>query len=1073
MESKIIYAKTKAAFQRELPNIPNNLKPLVIIEDTREIWILGKYFSIGSPGVYVTDENNIINVEIGQSNFTMSSSGDNITIRKGSGNDIIFSSSALTAITTEYPLKWDIVAKKLTHEKVTLPPGSYGETASSDNVSLITIPWFTVNEWGHITNATDRNIKIRDYVEQLAGNNTLGEYNLLLGYSPNTTLETNIVRKASGLKFDNVAKTLKIQGGIEAGGDSLIVGNLTVSGGTIVGDVEGNVTGTATPKIHLSLQPEYGGASLSLYGHVKLLDAFSGIPAASSDNTNISSATVTAVAASPYLVWNVKEELKTQIANATLFTKVQINDELLNLLDIDDTLVFKFSNGLTALINPLNKDIEIKGVSLNGYVNNVLTSITDSLTFSQDFKIVNNVISFNSAARFIYETSKVSFDSAYPDKSGINDALVVLGSGYIWTNGQYFKIFKDTNPLFNTSISGSVTTVKDGDNNSLFTIDSGILSITGDTILSAVSTNGNVSLTHNKPFTVDQVSGPTANSSTTISVPQNTFDQYGHYKSGVNRTATLNYVLSTNSDGTSTTGYLVGTTNSATNTGSLVKTSKITFNPSTGVFNALTIQEGGEAISTRYAPIAHTSVTATDVISGHVVLSDSIDSNLGILSGVAATPAAVKAVYDYARNIIASGDAMVFKGTIGANGVITSSDTNISGLTLDTLTTYSSGWTFKVATAQTIGTLGTVEAGDMVIAIATKVSTYKNSDWTIIQTNIDGAVTGINLTANQLIIGNGNSTLKILAPGTEGQVLASISGVPTWTTPASSYRSIMVEGQEVISSIDPTPLHFTSNSALKIEYLPDDKQLSITTQFTNLAFYNAGTFLTTYSAAGFGATGIDFGSGLVASYNTTDKKVSVVHSSNIVAQPTKAMRSFSYDASGHIIASDVITSLPTANNLIFSDSQTVPVTKTFNGSSELTVKFNSSSADLGILANTLTANTIEYTLSLIHRYRPVSYVPTFGGTVTNLFTNSSSSTLTLAPGNSNVSLSYTSSQVRISALNTWRNVKGYNTSNILTEIYNIDNTSALQLGEDFIWDGTEFNIGWAEVSSTGVITYGN
>ena len=91
MESKIIYAKTKAAFQRELPNIPVNLNPLVIIEDTREIWILGKYFSIGSPGVYVTEENNIINVEIGQSNFTMSSSGDNIVIRKGDDNNIIFS----------------------------------------------------------------------------------------------------------------------------------------------------------------------------------------------------------------------------------------------------------------------------------------------------------------------------------------------------------------------------------------------------------------------------------------------------------------------------------------------------------------------------------------------------------------------------------------------------------------------------------------------------------------------------------------------------------------------------------------------------------------------------------------------------------------------------------------------------------------------------------------------------------------------------------------------------------------------------------------------------------------------
>lgn len=395
MESKIIYAKTKAAFQRELPNIPNNLKPLVIIEDTREIWILGKYFSIGSPGVYVTDENNIINVEIGQSNFTMSSSGDNITIRKGSGNDIIFSSSALTAITTEYPLKWDIVAKKLTHEKVTLPPGSYGETASSDNVSLITIPWFTVNEWGHITNATDRNIKIRDYVEQLAGNNTLGEYNLLLGYSPNTTLETNIVRKASGLKFDNVAKTLKIQGGIEAGGDSLIVGNLTVSGGTIVGDVEGNVTGTATPKIHLSLQPEYGGASTKLYGHVKLQDELNTEPQPSSNNEDINSNTVTrGIAASPRLVWNVKQELLNGIDASVKIRTIEINDTSIDSENFPSTLKIKTSKGLKGGIDPITKEISFSSVEISGYnEHNNKIIIEDNLEFTDDFNINQQKVS--------------------------------------------------------------------------------------------------------------------------------------------------------------------------------------------------------------------------------------------------------------------------------------------------------------------------------------------------------------------------------------------------------------------------------------------------------------------------------------------------------------------------------------------------------------------------------------------------------------------------------------------------------------------------------------------------------
>jgi len=95
---------------------------------------------MGTPEVNVLDTNNIITVEVGNSNFTLSSSGDSIVIRKGEGNNIIFSSPALTYINTEYPLKWEPISKKLSHEKTDVSSGSYGETASSDNVNLITIP---------------------------------------------------------------------------------------------------------------------------------------------------------------------------------------------------------------------------------------------------------------------------------------------------------------------------------------------------------------------------------------------------------------------------------------------------------------------------------------------------------------------------------------------------------------------------------------------------------------------------------------------------------------------------------------------------------------------------------------------------------------------------------------------------------------------------------------------------------------------------------------------------------------------------------------------------------------------
>lgn len=395
MKSKIIYAKTKDAFQRELPNIPENLNPLVFIEDTREVWILGNYFSIGSPGVFVTDANDIITIEIGQSNFTMSASGDNITIRKGSGNNIIFSSSALSSINTEAPLKWDNVAKKLTHEKSDVTSGNYGETASADNVSLITIPWFSVDTWGHIIKAENRNIKIRDYVEQVSSSNLVGQYNLLIGYSGNTNSETNPIRKALGLSFDPDSKSLNIEGGLNTGGSSVIAGDLTVVDGEIIGDVRGNVTGTATPKIHLSDKPEYGGASTNLYGHVKIQDDLTSDPGPSSDNSDLNSSSVNkGIAASPKMVWDVKQELLGGIDAASKIKRLEVNDNGIDASEFPSTLKVKTSNGLKGGIDPVTKELTFSGVEISGYDNNNdKIIIEDNLEFTTDFDTTNNKVS--------------------------------------------------------------------------------------------------------------------------------------------------------------------------------------------------------------------------------------------------------------------------------------------------------------------------------------------------------------------------------------------------------------------------------------------------------------------------------------------------------------------------------------------------------------------------------------------------------------------------------------------------------------------------------------------------------
>lgn len=78
---------------------------------------------------------------------------------------------------------------------------------------------------------------------------------------------------------------------------------------------------------------------------------------------------------------------------------------------------------------------------------------------------------------------------------------------------------------------------------------------------------------------------------------------------------------------------------------------------------------------------------------------------------------------------IAAADAMIFKGTIGTDGTITALPA-----------THSTGWTYKVITAGTYAG-AKCEAGDMIVCLKDGTAD-NNADWTVIQANIDGAVTG-------------------------------------------------------------------------------------------------------------------------------------------------------------------------------------------------------------------------------------------------------------------------------------------------------------------------------------------
>ena len=391
IKSKFIYAKTKAAFEEQIVNIPENLNPIVFIEDTKEMWTMGTYFSIGIPSIQVSEISGSVKVEVGNSFFTIETSGSSLSVRKGDNNNIIINSTALTKVDTELPLQWDTVEKKLIHSTSGATVGNYGQSSNLENASIINIPYISVNNTGHITAISTKVISIRDYVEQLAPNALIGDRNVLLSYNEsNSNNDTAQTRKARGLIYNSLSQILTIGGGANINGPTNVVGDLTVTEGDIVGNLRGNVTGEATPKIHLSLNPEYGGASLNLYGHVKVQDELTETaPPLSSDNSSIDASNVTnGIAASPYMVWKAKDDLHTEITNAPSLGGIVIGSETITITEARQVISLSGQNGINVSVQ--EGGVVIKGVDMKGYTEDEQEkAILDSLTFSMDFNIDN------------------------------------------------------------------------------------------------------------------------------------------------------------------------------------------------------------------------------------------------------------------------------------------------------------------------------------------------------------------------------------------------------------------------------------------------------------------------------------------------------------------------------------------------------------------------------------------------------------------------------------------------------------------------------------------------------------
>ncbi len=394
INNKFVYVKSRSIFESLIDSIPNGLDPIVFIEDSREVWTCGTYFSMNDPDVFITEASGSVNLNIGKKEINISTSGESLSIRKGIGDKIIINSTALTKVNTDLPLKWDNINRRLSHSESGVVEGVYGPTTNIPNASIFSIPYYIVNNTGHVVEAGTKNIEIRDYVEQVRPSDQAVDRDVLLSYNEsNNQTDKSQVRKANGLKYNDGTKVLSVEGGINTQGTINIKdGDLKVVGGVIIGNVQGDVSGSAIPKIHLSEKPEYGGASKEMYGHVILQDEFLGVPAPSISNTNNSNADVIAIAASPYLVYNEIEKVKEYSDSRPSIGVVATPIGSISITEKNQQVSFIGSNGIN--VSAEGNTVFIKGIRITAHQENEnKVSIIDNLNFTKDFQIddENNV----------------------------------------------------------------------------------------------------------------------------------------------------------------------------------------------------------------------------------------------------------------------------------------------------------------------------------------------------------------------------------------------------------------------------------------------------------------------------------------------------------------------------------------------------------------------------------------------------------------------------------------------------------------------------------------------------------
>lgn len=149
-------------------------------------------------------------------------------------------------------------------------------------------------------------------------------------------------------------------------------------------------------------------------------------------------------------------------------------------------------------------------------------------------------------------------------------------------------------------------------------------------------------------------------------------------------------------------------------------------------------------------------------------------------------------------------DAMLFKGSIGVEGVITSEDKAINNKVFGSTFSYKAGWVFLVDVAQTVPSGGFVcDAGDKLWCVTPNSTpfAYNAAHWRVAEGNIVGAVSAnAALTTGMVIVGDGTKKVRILNSPTSpaNKVLISTAiGTAQWSSTVK-YENPMTDAGDIV-----------------------------------------------------------------------------------------------------------------------------------------------------------------------------------------------------------------------------------------------------------------------------------